>query len=81
MADRSLYSSFLRRCSDLRNYLDKNGLENVRIQVDGGVKIENAEEIVRAGADILVCGSGLFKGNLIENIAALQKSADKGANG
>lgn len=30
------------------------------IEVDGGVKLENAKEIVRAGADILVIGSAFF---------------------
>jgi pentose-5-phosphate-3-epimerase len=39
------------------------------------VKIENVHEIVQAGANILVCGSGLFKGGLIQNIKALSKDA------
>jgi ribulose-phosphate 3-epimerase len=31
------------------------------IEVDGGIKIENAREIADAGADILVMGSAFFK--------------------
>jgi ribulose-phosphate 3-epimerase len=31
------------------------------IEVDGGVKIENAREVADAGADILVMGSAFFK--------------------
>ena len=31
------------------------------IEVDGGVKRENAEKVVRAGADVLVMGTGLFR--------------------
>lgn len=36
---------------------------NFKIQVDGGVSLENAEELMRAGADILVVGSNIFKAN------------------
>lgn len=34
---------------------------NVLIEVDGGIKLENANKIVKAGADILAIGSGIFK--------------------
>ena len=70
-------SSFYKRCEILRNYLDKNGLEHVEIQVDGGVKFENANSIVSAGANILVCGSGIFSGNVQENIIKLRQVATK----
>lgn len=33
---------------------------NALVEVDGGVKLENAREIVKAGADILVMGSAFF---------------------
>jgi ribulose-phosphate 3-epimerase len=65
--------SFFRRCENLKNYLIKNNLEHIDIEVDGGVKIDNAKEIVNAGANILVSGSGLFKGDLIENIKEMRK--------
>jgi len=35
-------------------------LEAVEIAVDGGIKNENAAEVAKAGADILVSGSGIF---------------------
>ncbi|NQV38667.1 MAG: ribulose-phosphate 3-epimerase [Candidatus Marinimicrobia bacterium] len=34
--------------------------ESVLIQVDGGVKLDNAREVLDAGADILVAGSAIF---------------------
>ncbi len=34
---------------------------HARIEVDGGVGLQNAEEILRAGADVLVAGSSVFK--------------------
>lgn len=68
--------TFLRRAEQVRNYLIKRSLKNVEIEVDGGVKIENAWDIVRAGANILVCGSGIFKGDVVANIKELRKKAN-----
>jgi ribulose-phosphate 3-epimerase len=51
--------SSLEKISRLRKKIDALGLK-VEIEVDGGVKPENAAEIVRAGADILVAGSAVF---------------------
>lgn len=71
----SFIDSFLRRCENLRTFLDKNGLEHVEIEVDGGVKKENVNTIASAGANMLVSGSGVFSGNITENINALRKLA------
>ncbi|MBU4082514.1 ribulose-phosphate 3-epimerase, partial [Patescibacteria group bacterium] len=35
--------------------------ENVKIEVDGGINLETAQKVVRAGADILAVGSAIFK--------------------
>jgi len=43
----------------LRNVLDTRGL-SVKIQVDGGVDLSNAAELLRCGADVLVSGSAFF---------------------
>jgi ribulose-phosphate 3-epimerase len=53
-------------------------LERVEIEVDGGVVADNAEAIVRAGANLLVSGSGVFRGNPLETIPALRKAAERG---
>ncbi|MCU0425048.1 MAG: ribulose-phosphate 3-epimerase [Candidatus Kapabacteria bacterium] len=71
-------TSFLRRAAELRAFLDTNGLERVEIEVDGGVVADNAEAIVRAGANLLVSGSGVFRGNPSETIPALRKAAVRG---
>ena len=50
--------------NDLRN---KNGY-NYKIEVDGGIYVDNVNKVINAGADIIVSGSGVFKGNISENI-------------
>lgn len=67
-------SSFLRRCAELREYLDSHNLGHIPIEVDGGVKKENAHAIIEAGASILVSGSGVFSGDLKENISAIRNA-------
>jgi ribulose-phosphate 3-epimerase len=43
----------------LRTQLTRAGL-NVDIQVDGGIKADNVGEVVAAGANVIVSGSGIF---------------------
>jgi ribulose-phosphate 3-epimerase len=43
----------------LKKMIDERGL-STEIEVDGGIKLENAKEVSEAGADILVIGSGFF---------------------
>ena len=57
----------------LKNRITEKELKT-DIQVDGGVCFENVQEILDAGANVLVAGSSVFKGNIEENIAALQKA-------
>jgi ribulose-phosphate 3-epimerase len=46
---------------------------NIDIEVDGGITLDNAEAVYRAGANALVAGSAIFKnGKLAENIAAFR---------
>ena len=44
-----------------------------RIEVDGGINGTTYKTAVEAGADTLVAGSFVFKGNIIENVKALLK--------
>ena len=48
------------RIAKIRKYLKDNCLERVQIQVDGGIKLHNAKEVILAGGDILVAGSEVF---------------------
>ncbi len=72
----SFIPSFYRRCESIANHLQKHNLTNIEIQVDGGVKFDNAKSIVDAGANILVCGSGVFAGDVAKNIIKLREIAE-----
>ena len=43
----------------MKKIIQKENL-NVDIGIDGGVKVENISEIVRAGANMIVAGSAVF---------------------
>ena len=49
------------RISEIKSFLNENCLDRVLIEVDGGVKLYNAKEVMDAGADVLVAGSEVFK--------------------
>jgi ribulose-phosphate 3-epimerase len=49
----------LEKIADLRRRLDTCGSQ-ADLEVDGGIKVENCREVVRAGATILVAGSAVF---------------------
>jgi ribulose-phosphate 3-epimerase len=61
----------------LKKMLDERGLWGVEIEVDGGVTVKTAPEVVAAGATTLVAGAAVFnsEGSVRDNIAALKASA------
>lgn len=65
--------SALRKIKEVKNLIQDRNLSTL-IEVDGGVKLDNAREILDAGADILVSGSGIFeKDKTRENIRAFKE--------
>jgi ribulose-phosphate 3-epimerase len=68
----------LSKLEQARRLIDDRGVDVV-IEMDGGVKPDNADEVVKAGADALVAGSAIFGDQrLEENVAALKASAARG---
>ena len=62
----------LLKIKQLREMIDERSL-HVKIEVDGGVTLDNAKSIIDAGADVLVAGSTVFKAtNPIAMIDALK---------
>lgn len=49
----------IEKVKQLRRMIDEKNL-NVLVEVDGGVTVENARELVEAGADVLVAGNTVF---------------------
>ena len=57
----SFIPSTLGKLREARQLIDDSGLD-IRLEVDGGVKVDNIAEIAAAGADTFVAGSGIFGG-------------------
>ena len=56
----SFIPSTLKKIERLRKIIDQNHYP-LEIEVDGGIKAENIGEVSRAGGDIFVLGTGIFK--------------------
>lgn len=56
----------LGKVSELRALLNEKGL-NTDIQVDGGITLDNVRQVIDAGANVIVAGSAVFKGDIEEN--------------
>lgn len=62
----------LQKIKQLKKIIDELSLK-VKIEVDGGVTLENAKSIIEAGADVLVAGNTVFKStNPLATIAKLK---------
>jgi len=66
----------MQKITALRKEIERRGL-STDIQVDGGVDASNIGAIKKAGANVFVAGSAVFKGDILQNIAALQTALDK----
>lgn len=47
------------KCRQVRKMIDESGFD-IRLEIDGGVKIDNIREVAAAGADTFVAGSAIF---------------------
>ncbi|MFQ5468846.1 MAG: ribulose-phosphate 3-epimerase [Gammaproteobacteria bacterium] len=55
----SFIPSTLNKLRQARKIIDDSGLD-IRLEIDGGVKVDNIKEIAEAGADTFVAGSAIF---------------------
>ncbi|MBK7888139.1 MAG: ribulose-phosphate 3-epimerase [Bacteroidetes bacterium] len=63
------------KIDDLKNLiLQKNS--SAKIEIDGGVDLKNAHELIRAGADILVAGNTVFSASSPSDAISLLKEAE-----
>lgn len=54
------------KVAELRRMLIKNGIK-ADIEVDGGVNLDNVQKLLDAGANIIVAGSAVFGGDIVQN--------------
>ena len=52
---------------ELKEIIEETG-NKVDVEVDGGVTTQNVEMLMDAGANIIVAGSSVFKGEIEENV-------------
>jgi ribulose-phosphate 3-epimerase len=73
----SLIPETLDKIAELRALLDKRGL-SPDVEIDGGVKVHNCAECVRAGANVLVAGSVVYntEASVAENMRALRSALE-----
>lgn len=63
----------LQKITTLRRMIDEKGLAT-KIEIDGGVTLQNAPDIIKAGAHVLVAGNTVFKSkDPKDTIAQLKK--------
>ena len=55
----SFIESALRKIGQARRLIEQTG-RDIRLEVDGGIKVDNIRRVVDAGADTLVAGSAIF---------------------
>ena len=73
----SFINSSLDKLRTVRKMIDDRGLD-IRLEIDGGVKIDNIQEIAKAGADTFVAGSAIFNTDDYKStIDAMRSELDK----
>ena len=66
----------LRKVTQVRRLIDQGG-HAIRLEVDGGVTVDNIAEIARSGADMFVAGSAIFGSkSYAATVAAMRKELE-----
>ncbi len=64
------------KIQELRELIDREELD-VDIQVDGGINDDTLETVMKAGANLIVAGSYVFRGDLEQNVKSILRKIDK----
>jgi len=74
----SFIDSALRKIELARKWIDASG-KDIRLEVDGGIKVDNIRQVANAGADTFVAGSAIFgKPDYVAVIQAMRKELSLG---
>ena len=63
-----LIDSTVSKITSVREEINRRGL-SVNVEIDGGVTRENVSMLMKAGANVIVAGSSVFKGNISNNVS------------
>lgn len=66
--------AMLPKIQKVRKLIDEKNLP-VAVEVDGGINLQNIREVARAGADVVVAGSAVFKSSDVRETIRLMKEA------
>ena len=66
----------LEKIAETKAMIDASGL-NIDIQVDGGIYTHNVEDVLKAGANIIVAGSAIFNGDTKQNTIDMMEILNK----
>lgn len=73
----SFIENSLCKVQDVREMAAQCGKEELWIEVDGGIGASNIKSVKKAGANICVAGSSVFRGNAAENVRRLKTLMDE----
>lgn len=59
----------VQKVRDLKQLVDERGIK-LDIEVDGGINLDNVTEVMDAGANVIVAGSAVFRGDVEKNVEA-----------
>ncbi len=63
----------LEKVQELRKHTEMLG-QMLDIEVDGGITLGNVDKVVKAGANVIVSGTSVFKGDITKNIADFRQA-------
>jgi ribulose-phosphate 3-epimerase len=66
----------LEKIAEAKALVEAKGL-NVDIQVDGGIDFTNVEDVIKAGANVIVAGSTVYNGDTAANTKAMMEILNK----
>lgn len=65
----------LTKIEQLRKMINDKGL-TIDIEVDGGVGLNNVGDVMKAGANVFVAGTAVYKGDVAENVRKFKEAFD-----
>lgn len=72
----SFIDATLPKIEIVKNMILKTEKE-IDIQVDGGISAENVQRVLSAGANIIVAGTSIFRGNIENNVAEFKQKFEE----